>query len=126
MHRRHTPTSKSKQKRPVRNTYDLLQIKKQIGKKLLVPWKEILLNTIGKDTIRKIKDQIIANDGKKMITITCISSGGVLHVIKGIEKYLAIVNISYDEIKKKRLYSTPVIIVQYMGLNKTEIRRLIQ
>jgi hypothetical protein len=122
-----SPTRKSPKsfkKKPIRNVYTLLQFKKHIGKKLIIPWKGMGVN-IDREAISKIKTQIMNEPNKKTITITCVCMGGILYVINGIEKYMGVNTISYDEIKKKNLKDVPIVIIQYMDLSQSEIKKMI-
>lgn len=115
--------------RPVKNTFTLIQIKKMIGKKLIVPWKG--LNTPPqevKDDAKKIKKKVVesvSQKGSKKIMLTTVCIKGVLNIINGIERSLAISMISYKEIQKYNMSDIKVVIVQYPTMSQANIKKLL-
>jgi len=108
---------------PVRNTYNLLQVKKLIGKKLLIPWKNVSILNETKHNAKKVKKTLMTSRGKKLVIITsCIN--GVLNVIEGVEKYLAITMLSYSDIKKYKLEDLEIIVIQYPHMKINDIRKM--
>jgi len=110
-------------RKPIRNTYNLLQVKKLIGKKLLIPGKNVSVLTETKDNAKKLKKALLNSNGKRLVIITsCV--GGILHVVEGIEKYLAVTMLSYSDIKKHKLENLEIVIMQYPHLKSVELRRM--
>ncbi len=110
-------------KKPIRNIYPLIQVKKMIGKKLLIPWKNVSVLGETKDNAKKIKKTLIKNTGKRLVLITtCVN--GILNVVAGIEKYIALTTLSYSDIKKYKLENFEVLIVQHQHLKAIEIKRM--
>jgi len=115
--------------KPVKNTFTLIQIKKMIGKKLIVPWKG--LNTPPqevKDNAKKVKKKIIeslSQKGSKKIMLTTVCINGVLNIISGMERSMAISMISYKEISKHNMSDIRVVIVQYAKMSQANIKNLI-
>jgi hypothetical protein len=118
---------KYKQK-SVTNTFSFVQIKKLIGKKLIIPWKGIIISDDIKQKSKKIKEKIIENAKvcrQKNITLSSMLINGILHVIFGIDVLLAIMSISYTEIKKYNIESN-IDVIQYPKIHKLDIHKLLE
>ena len=88
----------------VKNTFSLIQIKKLIGKKLILPWKGIIITDEIKQKSKQTKEKLLESfkSGKKIsISVMCVS--GILHVIFGVDILLAIMSIPYTDIKKNNI-----------------------
>ena len=110
-------------KKLVKNTYTLLQVKKMIGKKLIIPWKNISIMAESKDKAKKLKRILLKNPGKRLVIIaSCMK--GILNVVDCIEKYLAITMLSYSDIKKHKLEDFEIVIIQHRHLKAIEIKKM--
>jgi hypothetical protein len=117
---------KYKQK-SVKNTFSFVQIKKLVGKKLIIPWKDIIISDDIKQEAKKIKEKIIesAKLGKqKNIILSAMIINGILHIIFGIDILLAIMDVSYTEIKKYNIVLN-IEVIQYPKIPKLEIQKLL-
>ena len=118
MSSRKKPSSpRTKKKPPVKNTFDLVQFKKMIGKGLILPYKNIAKFD------EKIKDKLLSKS-VRMLYMTGFVSSGILYIFDGIDRLLAIAAISYAEIKKNEL-DFDIIIYQYPKLSSEEIASLV-
>lgn len=115
--------------KPVKNTFTLIQIKKMIGKKLIVPWKGLTVSPAElKEEAKKAKQKIMDSSDKKTskkIVITTVCINGVLNIIGGLERSMAISMISYKEITKNNLSDIRVVISQYSKMSQANIKNLI-
>jgi hypothetical protein len=115
--------------KPVKNIFNLYQIKKMIGKKLIIPWKG--LNTSPqelKDSSKKIKKKIldsVSQKGSKKLVITTVCLSGILHIINGLDRSTAISMISYKEIEKLSGDDIKVVVIQYSKMSQASIKNLI-
>ena len=121
MNKKHSPTQKA-----VRNIFPITQIKKMMGKKLIIPWKYIPITATLKDNIKKLKELIItaSPEKQKNIIIIGVCINGIINIIGGVDRLIAISSISYDEIKKYNLSNLNITIMQYSSISQTEIKRL--
>ena len=112
------------QKKPVRNFFDILQVKKMIGKGLLCNYKGVVYDKKKMGvSIEKLRKQLL--EGRvKSISLCGFVSNGVVHVITGIDRLFAIQFTSYADIKNKNLEAIEICIIQYAKLNKEEIYEL--
>lgn len=111
-----------------KNTYDIFQIKRLIGKKLLILWKDSLNNKEKIYQSKKIKDILLKDttDKNKNIVFSAVCDNGILHVISNIEYYLALVSISYKEIETSSICkSISITIIQYPKMPISDIKVLI-
>lgn len=129
-----TPTSPKSgggeaKKNIIRNNFTLHQIKKLIGKKLLLMWPSLVISIQTKNSSKLIRTKILDipkdSTSLKNLVITAMCSGGLLYVIKGAETFLAIGSISYKELDNIKNTNINVLIIQYPKLNKKEIKDLI-
>jgi len=110
----------------VKNTFSLIQIKKLIGKKLILPWKCIIITDEIKQKSKQTKEKLLESfkSGKKIsISVMCVS--GILHVIFGVDILLAIMSIPYTDIKKNNIGLYNIEVVQYPKIPKSDIQTLI-
>jgi hypothetical protein len=109
------PTSpKQKKKKCVKNTFELTQFKKMIGKGLIVVYKgSVALPD------QDIREKILSG-GIKSIAMTGFVSSGIIYVFNGVERLLAIHSVSYAEIKKHNL-EIDIILNQYSKLEPKDI-----
>ena len=115
--------------KPVKNIFNLIQVKKMIGKKLIIPWKginkppqEINYNA------RKVKKKILEsakNEKFKKIILSAICLNGVLNIINGLDRCMALSMISYKEIQKNNMENMNVIILQYPKMSQKNIKNII-
>ena len=109
----------------IKNTFSVIQIKKLIGKKLIVVWKGIIITNEIKEKAKKTKEKLLESfKKKKVVSITAMCISGILHVIYGIDILLAIMNISYTDIKKYNIGVCYIEIIQYPKLPKDDIQSL--
>jgi hypothetical protein len=114
--------------KPIKNTFTIIQVKKMIGKKLIVPWKG--LNTPPqelKENAKKVAKKIIesSSQGAKKLVITTVCINGILNVICGLERSTAISMISYKEIEKLNTSEICIIIIQHPNMSQANIKNLI-
>lgn len=109
------PTSpKAKKKKCVKNTFELIQFKKMIGKGLITVYKgAVAIPEEG------IKEKILSGTYKS-IAMTGFVSGGIVYIFNGVERLLALHSISYAEIKKNDI-EIDIIINQYSKLSPNEL-----
>jgi hypothetical protein len=117
---------KYKQK-SVKNTFSFIQIKKLIGKKLIIPWNGIIISDCINQKAKKIKEKIIENvkGRQKNMILSAMLINGILHVIFGIEVLISIMSISYTEIKKYNIDSN-IEVIQYPKIPKLDIHKLLE
>jgi hypothetical protein len=106
------------------NIFEITQFKKMLGKGIIKMWKGIIADkkTMERDVTR-IKERILSNTSKTAI-ITGYLNDGVIYIFNGYEKMLAIGNISYADIKKKKI-QLDIIVQQYPKLTKAEISKML-
>jgi hypothetical protein len=105
---------KQKKKKCVRNTFELVQFKKMIGKGLVTAYKGAVALPD-----QNIKDKILTGNIKS-IAVTGFVSSGVIYIFNGVERLLAIHSISYAEIKKYNL-EIDIVLNQYSKLESKDI-----
>ena len=116
--------------KPVKNTFTLIQIKKMMGKKLIVPWKGLntspaSLKDESKKFKKKITDSVKDPTGAKKIVITTVCINGVMNVISGLDRAVAISLFSYKELEKNSISDIKVVISQYPRMSQADIKNLI-
>lgn len=126
-----TPTYKKqtdKEQKPIRNQFNMIQIKKLIGKKLLIPWKWITITDKMKKQSQEVQKRLISlakDKNYKTIVMTATSINGVFIVIKGIERYMAINSTSYKTIKNNNMQHFKITLVCYPKLTQSKIKEMI-
>lgn len=108
---RRAPSPKAKKKKkPITNTFELTQVKKMIGKGLIIPYKgaDLALN-------QELKNKILSK-AIKSIAITGFLSGGIIYIFEGVDRLTALNAVSYAEIKKTEL-EIDIYINQYSSLS---------
>lgn len=119
-------TKSTKKKKSTKNTFDIVQFKKMIGKGLITVWNGLVIDkkAISED-IKKVKEKILSKSIKS-IAMTGYTNNGVLYIFSGIDRLLGINGVSYSDLKKAQLDSEiEIIINQYPKLTKEEILSLI-
>ncbi len=110
-------------KRVVKNLYDIVQFKKLVGKKLVLPYDRGVDKKKMVETIKKYKEKI-GNGQVKNIILSCfLNKSGILYVFSPLEKFYAVDQLSYAMIKN---IGTEILITvfQYMHLGKAELEAL--
>jgi hypothetical protein len=115
--------------KPVKNTFTIIQVKKMIGKRLIVPWKGLNippqeLKENAKKIVKKIVDSTFDKGSKKLV-LTTICINGILNVICGLERSTAISMISYKEIEKLNTSEILVVIIQHPKMSQANIKKII-
>jgi hypothetical protein len=130
----------------VRNSYDILVIKKFIGKKILIPCKDLLLTDKIKDDAKDVKNMLMSNDvldqsrpavqpsanqsrpaAASRITMHVVCINGIMHIIGGMHNYIAINTISYKDIEtNEKIRNVDIKLVQLPKVSNQEIRQLIE
>jgi hypothetical protein len=121
-------SSKPSHPKPMRNAFTLIQIKKMLGKKLIIPWKGLNVPPAElKEEAKKTKKKIIDShkDPTKKIIITTVCINGVLNIIGGLDRAAAISLFSYKDLENAELAETRVIISQYPRMAQADIKNLI-
>jgi hypothetical protein len=108
----------------IKNNFTIYQIKKMIGKKLIIPWPGSVITIQEKNLSRNTKNKILDAVGKKNLVITTFCSHGVLYVIRNMDIYLALNLISYKELEGMN-NEINVTIIQYPKLSKSEIKSIL-
>lgn len=115
----------------VKNTYDMIHIKKLIGKKIIILSKIIIVNDNIKKNTKIMKEYILNKDNycskkPKQIIMHAILSNGILNIIGGVSFYLAINTISYKDIEQHpHLNNIDIKIIQYPKITQTNIKKII-
>lgn len=125
----------------IKNSFPICQIKKMIGKKLIIPWPSLVITTQDRNNAKIMKAKIIefslANDTndvakhittkkpKHLIITAMCNNDGILQVFKNIDVLLAINSISYKELSDGIGKDIFITIHQYPKLSKTEIKTLL-
>lgn len=107
-----------KKKKCVKNTYDLIQFKKMIGKGLILPYKATNFQ-ITQDMLLSIKEKIISGS-VKTIGMSGFVSSGIVYVFDGIDRLIAVNSISYADIKKAKL-EIEVFLNQYSNMTQLDL-----
>lgn len=116
----------------IKNNFTIYQIKKMIGKKIILISPLITADSNHKNLSKIIKSKILENIsdiklGVKNLIITTVCSNGILYVIKNIEVFLAINSISYKELDTyKNNNDINILVLQYPQMPKSEIKEIIQ
>ena len=116
--------------KPVKNTFNIIQIKKMLGKKLIVPWKGLNNSPVAlKEESRKFKKKILDSvkdpHGVKKIVITTVCLGGVMNVVSGLERAVAISMFSYKDLEDDIISDIKVVVSQYPRMSQADIKNLI-
>lgn len=112
-----------KKKKAVKNTFDIVQFKKMIGKGMVKPWSGATDYKNTPDEIKKIKDKIV--DGQiHTIGMIGYTNNGVLYIVSGSDRLAVINSISYQELKKLGI-TVDCCIMQYAKLTKEEIQQIV-
>lgn len=108
-------------KKPVKNFFDIIQVKKMIGKGLICQYKALVYDKKKMaGNVEKMKKQLL--EGKvRSISLCGFVSGGVIYIINNIERLFVIQFASYLELKEKKLENIEICIIQYPKLTKEEI-----
>lgn len=109
---------RTKKKKCVKNTYDLVQFKKMIGKGLVIPYKTANFQ-IDPKAQAAIKEKIISGS-IKTIGMSGFVSSGIVHVFDGIDRLIAVHSVSYAEIKKAKL-EIEVFVNQYFNMTQLDL-----
>lgn len=109
---------RAKKKKCVKNTYDLVQFKKMIGKDLVIPYKTANFQ-IDPAVQAAIKEKIISGS-IKTIGMSGFVSSGIVHVFDGIDRLIAVHSVSYAEIKKAKL-EIEVFVNQYFNMTQLDL-----
>ena len=105
------PTSPKKIKKKLfKNTFELLQFKKMIGKGLVAVHKGIPL-TQDETESKKLREKILSGT-VKTIGMSGVINGGILYIFDGIERLIALNSITYADIKKTNL-DIDILVNQY-------------
>jgi hypothetical protein len=126
------PPNLSKEKiNIIKNSFPIQQVKKMIGKKLIVPLPSLTVTVQEKNSAKLIKTKLLdveinknekSTTKKKNLILTAMCNNGVLYVFKNIDMFLAINSISYKELNDGVGDNITVIIHQYPKLTKTELK----
>jgi hypothetical protein len=101
-----SPKKSPTKKKPVKNTYDIVQFKKMVGKDIITyhkPCKYLMIDDV------KYKERII-NNMVKTIFLSGYIHNGIIYIYENLDKFCTINNISYAEIKNKNICCDIVII----------------
>ena len=117
----------------IKNSFPIYQVKKMIGKKLIIPWNSLIISIQNRNAAKIIKTKIIesykndtsSNKKQKTLVLMAICNNGVLQVFKNIEIFIAINSISYKELNEGVGNNINIIIHQYPKMTKNEINKLL-
>lgn len=116
----------SKKSNIVKNSFTIYQIKKMIGKKLIIMHPSITNSNQYKVLSKNIKEKILdTNNSSKNLILTASCNNGVLNIFKNIETLLAINSISYKELEANKNIDINIVIIQHPNLTKQEVKELI-
>lgn len=114
---------KVKKRKAAKNTYDIVQFKKMIGKGIITTWNGVVIDKKNMiEEAKKIKEKVLTGSIKS-IGMSGYLNNGVLYIFNGIERLFVINSISYLEIKKANL-DIEIIVNQYPKLTKEEVSQL--
>jgi hypothetical protein len=105
-------------KKFVKNSYELIQFKKMLGKQIIIPYKGY--PKINIDNI--IREKIYKGDIKIIILFGFINNG-IVNIFDGIESLFLINNLSYADIKKYDI-NMEIQINQYTNLSPTDLIKI--
>ena len=116
---------KKNKTKAIKNTFSLIQVKRMIGKKLLLLHKTISVTDELKNKSKLLKEKLIESFKKnKTCCISAMCSNGILQVIHGAEALITIMSISYTDIKAHNISECPIEIIQYPKLTKGELDQI--
>lgn len=110
---------------PIKNQFSLYQVKKMIGKKLIVLPPNLVMTIQDKNNAKLLKQKIIES-GKKNLILTVMCNQGIMFLLKNIDIFMAINSISYKELENDNINNIIVNIIQYPKLTKNEIHALLK
>ena len=121
--------TKTKVKPYIKNNYTIYQIKKMIGKKLIILYPTIniklMYKNLAKENKKKILETIFKNNKNIVLSAVCIK--GIIYIISNIEYYLTINSISYKEIEQYSLNKfINIVIIQYNDMQKKDIKEILK
>ncbi len=113
-----------------KNTFPLQQVKKMIGKKLIVPMPNLIVTIQDKNNAKILRSKIMdsaqektASTKQRNLVLTTMYNVGILYVFKHIDVYLAISSISYKDMNAIG-DTTLVVVQQYPKLTKHELKKI--
>ena len=111
------------------NIYDLCTIKRMIGKKIIIPAKELVLSADIRADAKHCK-HILLNESfqehHKIITIYVMTNNGIMYVINGYSYFLAINSISYKELERHpSLSNLEIKIIKVPKVSSIDVLKLI-
>ncbi len=111
----------------IKNNFSIYQIKKMIGKKLIVIYPLIVVSIHDKNAAKLLKTKINEQVDKKTknLTLNAMCNGGILYVFKNIDVYLFINSLSYKELDSGSGNNINIIINQYPKMTKAEIKKML-
>jgi len=109
----------------IKNHFTLVQLKKMIGKKVVILWRGIVPGAQEKARAKSLKASLIKRAGgqKHQLVVTAVCIGGVLHVIKNEDVYLAIESMPYKTLEA--MSNMVITMIQHPEMTKQEIKGLI-
>jgi hypothetical protein len=112
--------SPTKKRKFTKNTYEITQFKKLIGKGLVKQCSNIVINkkTV-LDDMKVNKEKIFTKVTKYLIMSGYINKG-ILYIFSNIEKLMLIDNLSYSDIEKNNV-DIDIIVNQYPKMTKSEL-----
>ena len=105
--RRSRSPKKSPKKRSIKNTYDIIQFKKMVGKGIIT-YHKLCKHLMIDDP--KYKEKIISSSIKN-VYLSGYLSNGIIYIYENLDKFCTINNISYSEIKNKNI-NCDIVIMQ--------------
>jgi hypothetical protein len=106
---------RAKKKKCVKNTFEIIQFKKMIGKDLITLHKGVVSPEQNPDLKAKILSGSI-----KIIGMSGYVSGGIVYIFDGADRLIAVNSISYADIKKYKL-EIDIVVNQYSNLSPLEL-----
>jgi hypothetical protein len=113
-----------------KNVFPLQQVKKMIGKKLIILMPNIVVTIQDKNNAKVLKAKILEQHATdkatkcKNVVITVMYNNGISYAFKHVDVYLAIGSISYKEMTNVG-DTIMVTVQQYPKLSKTELKKIL-
>jgi hypothetical protein len=110
-----------RKRKTVKNTFDITQFKKLVGKKLILPYKKAADKKTILELSKNYAEKILSGKVKQIILSGFLNTNGTLYIFDGLEKYYALESLSYLAVKK---IETPILVIQYSNVKVSELAML--
>ncbi len=110
-----------RKRKSVKNTFDITQFKKLIGKKLILPYEKAADKKTILELSKNYTEKILTGKSRQITLSGFLNTNGILYIFDGLEKYYALKSLSYLAIKKLEL---SVLVIQYSHVKVSELAAL--